>query len=171
MSKVKRIQARHRVTSCISPVSRHRETSREWFNNPMIQAKIMQARNRVTDCISQVSPGVVESRNQKRHMWTIITGCQKKERKMLRRHLYATSPIIPLSAVKWRWQQNCKMVYFRTGLHVGPVSLRDEERFPSDAHSRKVRVFNDSIFCTSQRSLDCTNASEICEKKAEAFLK
>ena len=46
MSKARRIQARHRATCCISQVSRHRETSRERFDNPM-----SQARHRVTDCI------------------------------------------------------------------------------------------------------------------------
>ena len=83
MSKGRNIQAKHRVTGRIK------------FHNPTTQVSTSRARHRVTSCISQISPGMLESRNQKRHIWKITIGCHKE--KMLRRHLCAKSPIIPMS--------------------------------------------------------------------------
>ena len=61
--------------SFIFQVSRHLETCREWFNNPLSAARRIQARHPVTDCISQVPPKIKKTQNQERWIGNVITGC------------------------------------------------------------------------------------------------
>ena len=74
----------------------HRRSQLKKRRNPMSNARRIQASRWATDCISQVPPGIHKSRNQKRQIWKVTIGYKKENNKMLRRHLDATSPTIPM---------------------------------------------------------------------------
>ena len=57
----------------------HRRSQLKKRYNPMSKARRIQARHRATDCTSQAPPEIHESGNQKRQIWKVKSGCQKKE--------------------------------------------------------------------------------------------
>ena len=75
---------------------RHQKSSPSISAEEKTQSDVKGQENRATDCISQVPPGIHKSRNQKRQIWKVTIGYKKENNKMLRRHLDATSPTIPM---------------------------------------------------------------------------